>query len=908
MSLSLGARLGPYEVHSALGVGGMGEVYRARDTRLNRDVALKVLPEAFLLDSDRLARFKREAQVLASLNHPNIAAIHGLEESTGGLVLVLELVDGPTLADRIAQGPVPLDEILPIARQIADALEAAHEHGVVHRDIKPSNIKVKSDGSVKVLDFGLAKALDDAPGGDPSKPSLTASPTLTSPAATRVGIILGTAAYMSPEQARGKSVDKRTDIWAFGCVLYEMLTGRAAFEGDEVSDVLARVIEREPDLTRLPPKTPAAVRRLLHRCLEKDRKRRLADAADVRLEIDEALAAPPEQPAVAASVSGRSGTARFAWTVSAALAVVAIAALITAFKYSREEPLVAPVVRSSVLPPEGTSNFVLDANIGGTAISPDGRQLAFVAEGGGKRLLYVRALDSLSARALPGTDEAARPFWSPDSRNLGFFARGQLLRIGLTDGAPRSICEVALPRGATWNAEGTIVFSTGRPGSLSRVTAGGGTAVPLTTLEESGVTHYWPQFLPDGRHFLYLVRHPQQEKSTIYVGSLDDAAAQPRRVRLVATPAGAVFAPGSADSKVGHLIFVQGSGLMAQPFDPIGLKLTGEAQPIGQNIGGSESNAYVDLSASRTGALAYGNATQSPLGLFWIDRNGNNTLILAVEPSRTLAANRLSPDGLSVIFRRDFSLWRTDLARSVTSRVTFAGFASDPVWSHDGREIVYRDLASVLRKRADGLEEARVLFSLPSGETGTETLLDWSDDGKFLLYQFRLAPGQFALSTVALAADGTAGQPVPFITVEQRVSGGARFSPGLGGQRWIVYGSEDRGKSQVYVQDFPSARLKSQISVDGGRRPIWSPDGKELFFQTDSALMAVAVKIAGQQFEADRPRELFKLPAFTGPFAQPRYDVSPDGQHFLFLAPVGGQEAGNDSITLVQNWQASLRP
>ena len=751
----------------------MGEVYRARDTKLGRDVALKILPEAFLLDPDRLARFKREAQVLASLNHPNIAAIHGLEESTGTQVLVLELVEGPTLADRIARGPIPLDEALPVARQIADALEAAHEHGIVHRDIKPSNIKVKSDGTVKVLDFGLAKALDDAPGSDVSRPSLTASPTLTSPAATRVGIILGTAAYMSPEQARGKSVDKRADIWAFGCVLYEMLTGRPAFEGEEVSDVLARVIEREPDLTRLPAKTPPSIRRLLRRCLEKDRKRRLADAADVRLEIDEASA--PLADAGVTQIPEKYGRTGLAWSAAAILGLIAAVAVAVALRSAARQLPLAPVVRSSVLPPDDAS-FVLDANIGGSAISPDGRQLAFVAESGDKSILYVRALDSLSVRALPGTEDAARPFWSPDSRNVGFYARGHLHRIGLDEGAPRPICDVSLPRGATWSEDGTIVFSTGRPGALSRVPASGGTPTPVTTLEEPGVLHYWPQFLPDGRHFLYLVRYLQADKSAIYVGSLDDSPNQTKRVRLVPSMVGAVFSARPEDSRRGHLLFFQGSILMAQALDVLGLTLTGDPEPIAQNTGGSPSNAYADISASRTGAIAYGNVNQGLLRFVWLDRDGKRSEIAGVESNRSLGQARISPNGASIVFRRDSDLWRLDPARSAPTRMTFTSAAYDPTWSPDGGEIVYRDLASIYRMQATGSGAAQKLAPLDT-EPGTQVLLDWSDDGKFLLYQLRHSPGQFTVSALPLLPDGTAGTPIPFITFNARLgSGGPVFA------------------------------------------------------------------------------------------------------------------------------------
>ena len=552
MKLDAGTRLGPYEIHCALGAGGMGEVYRARDTRLGRDVAVKILSSSVVHDPDRVARFQREAQVLAALNHPHIAHIYGLEDAGGELALVMELVGGETLADRIAHGPIPLDEALPIARQIADALEAAHEQGIVHRDLKPSNISIRSDGTVKVLDFGLAKLAAPAEG----RADASLNPTITSPALmTGVGMILGTAAYMSPEQARGQPADKRADVWAFGCVLYEMLTGRRAFGAEEVSDTLAMVLMKEPDWLLLPPAIPASIRTLLRRCLEKDRKRRLPDIGAARLEIDETLSAPlSSQQSVAAKTSRPRGQ-YLAWGAAALAIAMAIGISVVHFAEPRPEPTRSIRFQVSA-PPDVTlaNDFGLDP-----ALSPDGRRLAFrVVSGAGSAFsLAVRAFDTDDARQLPGTNGGASPFWSPDSRFIGFVADGKLKKIDPTGGPPQVICDVGPTGfgGGTWNEDGIIVFA-GPAGPLFRVPAGGGTPAPLTKLDaaKKEIRHAQPWFLPDGRHLLYLAASASTGgASSIYIGSLDDD----QKVALGDTDSKAVYADG-------HVLFVrQGTLLVA---------------------------------------------------------------------------------------------------------------------------------------------------------------------------------------------------------------------------------------------------------------------------------------------------------------------------------------------------------
>jgi hypothetical protein len=839
----------------------MGEVYRAKDTKLKRDVALKVLPDSFASDPERMARFQREAEVLAALNHPNIAAIYGVEERA----LVMELVPGESI-----KGPQSLETALNYAKQIADALEAAHEKGIVHRDLKPANIMVTPEGLVKVLDFGLAAV---AQSSDPSNPAN--SPTLTiSP--TRAGMILGTAGYMSPEQARGKPVDKRADIWAFGVVLFEMLTGQRLFEGETVSDTLAQVLTKQPDWEQV----PAKVRRLLKKCLEKDPKKRLRDIGDAWELLEEGEPAP--------IAPRRSRLGKIAWGVAGML-LVALAAL--AFVHFREQPPEAPVARTSILPPEEASGFVLNANLGGSAISPDGRLLAFVANLKGKSSLFIRPLDSLKARILPGTEGASRPFWSPDSRNIGFQANGRLQRIGLNEGAPRIICDAAQARGATWNADGVIVFHSRANQALNRVAASGGAPQPLTAVDEKTETyHYWPQFLPDGKHFLYLIRAQPVTQSAIYVGSLDDKPEQKKRVKLVDSQLGATFAPNPSTPGKGHLLWVQGQSLMAQAFNPETLKLSGEAVPVAESIGETETDGYADLSASRTGVLAYGNLRLGSYRLSWIDRSGKRS-----EPfAESSAGFRISPDGNSVMTIRSSStleLWRIDLLRNAETRFTFSGGQS-PVWSPDGREVVFNYGAAIFRQPASGVGEPVELLKQKSGILP----LDWSEDGKWLLYT-QISGAEREIWALPMEDAGKIGKPLAFLKAPSLAN--ARFSPGAG-QRWVAYTSSESGQAQVYIQDFPDKHGKWQVSTTGGLGPVWNRNGKELFYMSEGGdmVMAVPVKANGMALSLGQPEPVLDIPGAV------YYDVSPDGKRFLVLLP---QDQGRqDSITLVQNWQSAL--
>src|SRR5262245_53200234 len=669
VTLQAGTRLGPYEIQSALGAGGMGEVYRATDTNLGRQVAIKVLPEAFAQDPDRVVRFEREAKTLASLNHPNIAIIHGLEKSQGAYALVMELVEGEDLSQRIARGPIPIDDALPIAKQIVEALEAAHEQGIIHRDLKPANVKVRSDGTVKVLDFGLAKLAEAGPTTAGLSP-LSISPTITSPAMTGVGVLLGTAAYMSPEQAKGRIADKRSDIWAFGAVFYEMLTARRPFDAEDVSSTLAKVIEREPDWTRLPAGTPAAIARVLRRCLEKDPKRRLRDISDLRFDIEEASNRSHVGVTAGLDVSRRGRT--FSWVAGAvaALAVVAVAGL-----------LLRDFVRPA--PPETLLQVVTPptADAVSMAVSPDGRTLVFVGSNQGRSQLFLRPMNSTAAQPLPGTEFASYPFWSPDSRAVGFFAGGQLKRVNVSGGAVQMIAPAPLGIGGTWNNDDIILFNRSASGGLARVSAAGGTVREVTHVESPRAPyHSFPYFLPDGRHFLFFAPVGAQAPG-VYIGDVESGAAS----RLFESDSPAVYAA------TGHLLFIRQDTLFAQPFDATNRRLLGDPFPVVEHPA-RDGGWYAGAMSAGTGVLAYRTGSSGNRQLAWFDRSGKPLGEIATADLAALLDPELSPDGNRVALDRanpNRDVWVLEPARRIDTRFTFdpaLDFA--PVWSPDGGRIV----------------------------------------------------------------------------------------------------------------------------------------------------------------------------------------------------------------------------
>ena len=860
MSLSGGDKLGPYEILALIGAGGMGEVYRARDPRLNRDVAIKVSAAQFT------ERFEREAKAIAALNHPNICQIYDV----GANYLVMEFIEGDS-----PKGPLPLDEALRIARQIAAALEAAHDKGITHRDLKPGNIKIKPDGMVKVLDFGLAKLAPASAGASENSPTLTLG-------MTQAGMILGTAAYMSPEQARAKeSVDKRADIWAFGVVLYELLTGQRLFTGEDVGEILAKVIRDEPDLSAV----PAQVRPLLKRCLEKDPKKRLRDIGDMELlvgQVYDVYDLPPSEP--------RPKGAVYAWALAAAL-LLALAAL--SFLHFRETPPEARLITTTILPPEDASfNFSGDNNP--PAISPDGRRIVYGVRSNGKSQLWVRPLDSPIAQPLAGTDNATFPFWSPDNRSIAFFADGKLKRIDVTGGPALTIADAPAGRGGAWSPEDVIVFCPSNGGALQRVAAAGGTPSPATTLDATNDrSHRFPWFLPDGRHFLFEDQLRQGNNEVVLrIASLDS-----KEVKTIGPAnSNAVYAQG-------RLLFLREHTLMAQPFDVQHLATTGDAAPIGERVQTAVANGSVGIvSASNNGLLAYqagsGGASQQ---LTWFDRNGKPVGTLG--DAGTFGSLEFSPDRKSAavtLVGQNTDLWIYEVARGLKTRFTFnPGFEKDAVWSPDGKEIVFasdpKGHFDLYRKAADltGTEDALYADGLQ------KTPSSWSADGKFLLFQRDDPTTKADVWVLPLTPNAAGAQPRPFLHTPFN-EGFAKFSPD---GKWVAYVSDESQRSEIYVAPFPGPGGKRQISAAGGIFPRWRADGKELFYVAlEGTLMAAEVAGKGASIEVGAVRSL-GIPTVTG--RGWTYNVSADGQRFLVAAAPDQKSAA--PLTLVYNWPLLLK-
>ena len=912
MGLTAGTRLGTYEIVAPIGAGGMGEVYRARDMRLNRDVALKILPQAFALDPDRLARFKREAQVLASLNHPNIAAIYGLEETNGVDALIMELVEGPTIADRIERGPMPIDEALPIAKQIADGLEAAHEQGIIHRDLKPANIKLRSDGTVKILDFGLAKALDPAPS---AADSATMSPTITTPAMTQMGMILGTAAYMSPEQAKGRPADKRSDIWAFGCVLYEMLTGDRPFVGETISDVLAKVIERDPDWNALPAKTPRAIRTLLRRCLEKNPRRRLDSAAVARLDIEEA-STPATNNISVSDINRDARAVRWpVWTSVAAAVLAALVGALTTWSVTRPAlPPSPPVNRFGItLPPAQPLAFSInDRDI---AISADGTRLAYTA--GDQAQLMLRAFDQLEAAPLAGIANARAPFFSPDGHWIGFFdrldeglttgpvvQRGALRKVSTSGGPPIAISQITgASRGATWGPDDTIVFATSDPSTgLLRVPASGGESEVLTKPDTSSgeVDHYFPSVLPGGRGVLFTIT--ARGAANRQVAVLDLKTGQRRT--LIRSGSQAEYV------ETGHLIYTDGGALWAVRFDVATLNVLGNPAPVLEPV---LTLGAADFTISRRGSMVYvpvgGGQSRS---LVWITRQGVETPIAA--PQRAYTSARLSRDGKRValqILDQTFAIWTWDFAREQLTRLTFDPRGSfGPLWTPDGRHIIFgstRDSAesNLYRLSVDGTgNDERLTTSTHQQRTNAI-----SPDGTRLVLEEQTSASDYDFMLLFLDATRRL-EPLLQTPFDERNA--AISTDG----HWMAYESNESGQSQIYVRPFPNvAEARYQISHGGGRTPAWAPNGNTLFFINRASVMAVTVQ-STPTLNAGTPIKLFDAPSilldgrFIATGTNRTYDVSPDGQRLLMIKENARPSEGNAppvNMIVVLNWFEELR-
>jgi serine/threonine-protein kinase len=885
-----GQRIGAYQVLAPIGAGGMGEVYRARDTRLGRDVAIKILPREFTSNPDRLARFEREARVLASLNHPHVGAIYGIEDQSADAAagfsrpvhaLVLELVEGETLAERIARhkgAGLPLTEALDIARQIADALDAAHERGIVHRDLKPTNIKITPEGVVKVLDFGLAKleVLGSDEGG-------TASPTITV-GDTREGVVIGTAAYMSPEQARGQAVDKRTDIWAFGCVLYEMLTGRAPFPGATVSDTIAAILERQPDWTSLPASVPPAVRRLLERCLDKDRRRRMRDIGDVRVEI--------EDTSTAASMARRT-----TFVQVAAIAVLAVIVAIGTVWYLKPIPSEAPQAEARfVLPmPDGVGLPL--AGQSRLAVSPDGRHVAFIGTKGGKQQLYVRALEDAEAKALPDTNDADQPFFSPDSRWLGFFADGKLKKVPADGGVPIVITDATSSRGGFWGENGKIVFAPQARGSgIVQVSADGGPVKPITMLDASRgeTSHRLPELLPGGHAVLFVAYGATYQDVSIVAQSLETGE---RRVVIE----GASL-PHYVSS--GHLLYAtpQRAGtIMAVSFDVERLVVTGTAVPVVEGVL-TDRGDYAHWSLARSGMLVYapGGFKAAENDLVLVDRNGVATLVGA-PPQRPYRFPRLSPDGQRIVVALEgiqTTLWIYERSIGAFNRLTFGGNNSWPIWTPDGKRVTYASNRAepwhLYSKAFDGSGMEEKL--LPISKNDQEPYA-WSPDGNVLFYQEATAATRQDVWAMSIHGDS------PPRAVLQTSASELDARPSVDG-RWLAYASDESGRYEVYVQSLAGGG-KWQVSTDGGREPVWAHSGKEIFYRSGNKMMAATVATQ-PTFSVAPPHVLFAGSYEATNTTSPDYDVTADDQRFLMAQP-SRQLSSTTGLNVVLNWAEELK-
>jgi eukaryotic-like serine/threonine-protein kinase len=887
----IGKTLAHYEITSQLGKGGMGEVYQAKDRKLGRNVAIKVLPEEFAKNADRISRFQREAKLLASLNHTNIAAIHGLEESGGTSFLVLELVEGDTLADRIKAGPIPVEESLKLALQIAEALEAAHENGVIHRDLKPANIKVTPDGKVKVLDFGLAKAFagEQADVNLSNSPTLTRSPTL-SDAATQQGVILGTAAYMSPEQARGKTVDKRADIWAFGCVLYEMLTGRIAFQGEDISEILASVIKADVNLDRLPANIHPRVREALSRCLQKDLNRRYQDIRDARYELEQALSDPNGVllPATISVTTKRKLRMLLPWIAT----VLILGAMITGLVLWKVKPTESSsVIRFDYRLPEGQQLSSLQYQA--LAVSPDGKQIVYSTTKG----LYLRSVGELTAKLIAGTEgNASSPFFSPDGKWVGYYSDMKLKKIVVGGGAPVVLCDAATVQGAWWNDENIIAYSQ-LIGDIMRISATGGTPESIAKIKSGDSTD--PQILPDGKSILYAsYNNPAQPQ--IVVQSLKTGETK-----------GLFPGVGARYVSTGHIIYrlPNNGNLYAIRFDPDRLEVKGGSVSVLEGVR--------QYAISPSGTLAYipgtAETSVSQRVLVWVTREGKEEPLSAAPDIYWIFG--ISPDGtrvaLTVGANPRENIWIWDVARETRTRLTLDEGTDNsiPLWTTDGKRIVYTSsrqnalLGDLYWRAADGTGEVEKLASSPSRGLYP---FSWSKDGKtLLLWELTLNPIQTDIGMLSMEGDHTR-KPL----LQEKYN---ELSPQISPDgRWMAYASGESGKTEVYVRPFPDVNEgKWPISTNGGDSPLWSPDGRELYYHTRDAVMAVRVETR-PVFRPEKPKVLFRGAYFSWISGLTPWDISPDGKRFLMLkeAPSSAKPAAAEAsgkINIVANWLEELK-
>jgi eukaryotic-like serine/threonine-protein kinase len=902
MPIAAGTKLGPYEIQSLLGAGGMGEVYRARDTRLDRTVAIKVLNAQLVASSDLRARFEREARIVSQLQHPHICVLHDVGRDGSIDYLVMEFLEGESLADRLKNGPLPPEQVLSIAIEIADALEKAHRAGVVHRDLKPGNVMLTKSGA-KLLDFGLAKPLAAtvaAGSGAGQSPSVFAAaltntipaPSPASPLST-AGAVIGTVQYMSPEQIQGAEADARSDIFSFGVMLFEMVTGKRTFEGKTQASIVGQILAVDPPaVSTLRPHTPPRLDRLIRLCLDKDPDERIQTAHDLKLELRGIAESPA--PATPAAAIAPARPRWLPWTVAALLGLAAVAFALT-WLQSQLVPHVS--VHSSVLPPEKAAFVLTGPTAGPPALSPDGLRLAFTAKtDAGPQMLWIRPMNSSVAQPLPGTEGASFPFWSPDSRSVGFFAAGKLNKIDAGGGPPQPLCDAPAGRGAAWNRDGVIVFAPSSASALERVDAAGGAPVPLTTLDAKETSHRWPEFLPDGQHFLYFSHGVTVADSGIYLASLD---AKDRRL-LLRNESNAVYAA------PGYLLFVRDNTLMAQRFSLAQGALEGEARPFADHVAVSSDIYRGIVTASRNGELLFQHgAASGGSQLIWYDASGHQGQTLL--PETAIYYNpTLSPDGsrLAVTIETNGigDIWVIDLARHTKTRITFGPlYSSTPVWWPDGKSIVFGygptgTATALYRQNADGTGTKQKILDNPGISVFPFSI---SPDGRYLAYMRRDPKSTTSWDIWALPLAGE-GKPFPVVSTNFLDVTPAISPDG----KWLAYADNETGAYEVYIQPFPGGAGRWQVSTSGGAVPSWRNDGKELFFlSNDQQMMAVDVNPKGDAPQLGTPRALFKVATVTGP-AGP-YTASADGKKFLINSAPAQSIA--EPFTLVTNWPADLK-
>ena len=885
MPLNPGTRIGPYEVIGLIGAGGMGEVYRARDQKLNRDVALKVLPAALAGDPERLARFRREAQVLAALNHPNIAHVHGFEDSGDTHALVMELVEGPTLADRIAQGPMALTDALPLAKQIAEAMEAAHEQGIVHRDLKPANVKVRDDGTVKVLDFGLAKALMTDPSGISGGDAMN-SPTLTA-RSTQLGMILGTAAYMSPEQAKGRQVDRRADIWAFGVVLFEMVTGKRGYEAEDISETLAAVLTREVDWKALPAATPARLKALVRDCLVRDPKERLRDIGDARRELQRMIEGGPEPVAASAPAAAiPAWRRRLPWGIAAVAVIASAASAMIALQKALPTPLAVTRAQSEL---KKFSAFI--------GLSKDGTRAAYVEAGGADTtVMMLRMLDQFEAKPIAGTGGSGWPLFSPDGQWIAYSTLDgtKISKIPLTGGTSITLGEGSFALGAAWSADDRVVFA--GPKGLMQVPAGGGTPTALTTVDvkkgESG--HSRPQFLPG-------------EKQLLFTVTMKDAGAGGPQFAVLDLGSGTyrTVARGGVNGRyvpTGHLVYVRGTTLFALPFDVKTMSITGAEAPVVEAVSTQGPPGTADFAVSDNGLLMYfvGEANAAGTTLAWADRQGKTTP-LPGQSTGLWGTGRFSPDGRFVANGisnntggRD--IWIFDVERGTPTRVTFGEYNDFPVWTRDSKRIYFgatrNGKSGIYRAPPDGSGKAELVLETKSQPTPESV----SPNESVLLYT-EAADGKTPRIMVVALANGVASGAAKPLHDSAVIEGSAQLSPD---GRWVAYVSTESGGTETYVHAFPEAGARKRVSADGGTKPRWSFDGRELFYWAGAPptrLMSVDIP-ANDALNPSVPKVVFE-----GQVVGTTWDVTRDKNRFLVeLTSMTGTH-----LATVTNWFEDLK-